>query len=65
MTINGSDYTFATRMGNVDLEFGEAHDCNGNAANPHCPHFGNAVINTLGTGLVLDKNVRFNIFILN
>jgi hypothetical protein len=64
MTINGLDYTFAARTGNFNLEFGEAYDCNGNVATPNCPHFGNVVINTLGTGLILDKNVKFNSFIL-
>jgi hypothetical protein len=59
MTIKGSDYTFAQRTGNINLEFGEAYDCNGMVhLNPHCPHFGNAIINTRGTGIILDPNVR-------
>lgn len=61
MTVNGSDYTFAVRTGDFNIVFGEATDCNGGSLQSNCPRFGNAVINTLGSGMILDRNVRLNV----
>ncbi|XP_048755582.2 A disintegrin and metalloproteinase with thrombospondin motifs 9-like [Ostrea edulis] len=61
MTVIGSDYTFAVRTGNFKLEFGEAQDCNGYSSMSGCHRFGNAVINTLGTGLILDRNAKWGL----
>jgi hypothetical protein len=59
MSINRSDYTFAEpATADSILTFGAAYDCNGGTLSSNCPRFGNAKINTLGTGLILDRNVR-------
>jgi hypothetical protein len=59
LSINRSDYTFAeSNTGNSILTFGAADDCNGGTSSSICPRFGKANINTLGTGLILNRNVR-------
>jgi hypothetical protein len=61
MTVIGTDYTFATRTGDFQLPFGRTADCGGEKFRSNCPYFGNAVINTQGTGLILDPNVRLQV----
>lgn len=60
MTVIGTDYTFAVLTGDFDLPFGTTADCGGESFRSNCPFFGNAVIDTRGTGMVLDKHVRSN-----
>ena len=57
MEINGKDYTFASPSGSP-LEYGYTTDCNGAADRNPCPRFGNATIDTGGTGLIFDPTVR-------
>ncbi|XP_048755486.2 A disintegrin and metalloproteinase with thrombospondin motifs 9-like [Ostrea edulis] len=65
MTINGADYTFAVRTGKFKLEFGQAMDCNGASSFSSCPHFGDAMINTLGTGIILDGSTAWGLIAAN
>ncbi|XP_056007344.1 A disintegrin and metalloproteinase with thrombospondin motifs 9-like isoform X2 [Ostrea edulis] len=57
MTVIGTDYTFAVLTGDFDLPFGTTADCGGESFRSNCPFFGNAVIDTRGTGMVLDKHI--------
>ena len=57
MEINGTDYTFASNSGSP-LKYGHITDCNGKYHLRPCPRFGNATINTGGTGLIFDPTVR-------
>ena len=57
MEINGTDYTFASHSGSP-LKYGHTTDCNGGASKNPCPRFGNATIDTGGTGLIFDPSVR-------
>ena len=57
MKINGTDYTFASHSGSP-LKYGHTKDCNGEAFRNPCPCFGNATIDTGGTGLIFNPTVR-------
>lgn len=61
MTVIGTDYTFASLTGDFNLPFGTTADCAGESFRSNCPYFGNAVINSRGTGMILDQNVRLHI----
>ena len=57
MEINETDYTFASPS-ESHLKYGHTTDCNGEAFRNPCPRFGNATIDTGGTGLIFDPTVR-------
>ncbi|XP_052678216.1 uncharacterized protein LOC128159195 [Crassostrea angulata] len=59
MTVNGTDYTFTSLTGSVPMQYGYAHDCNGEHTRDPCPHFGTATIDTRGTGLIVDPTIQF------
>lgn len=56
MTVNGTDYTFTSLTGSVPMQYGYAHDCNGEHFRNPCPHFGTVtiMIDTRETGLIVD-----------
>ncbi|XP_078312511.1 A disintegrin and metalloproteinase with thrombospondin motifs 9-like [Crassostrea virginica] len=58
MEIDGTDYTFASPSGSY-LKYGHITDCNGAADRNPCPRFGNATIDTGGTGLIFDPTSVF------
>ncbi|XP_078312928.1 A disintegrin and metalloproteinase with thrombospondin motifs 9-like [Crassostrea virginica] len=60
MKINGTDYTFTSHFGSP-LQYGHTTDCNGGASKNPCPRFGNATIDTGGTGLIFDPTSVFGI----
>lgn len=57
MVIHGTDLTFATMTGTYTFAYGETADCNGEDIKNTCHHFGNVIINTKGTGLIVDPTV--------
>lgn len=62
MEVVGGDYTFTSVTGSPTIGYGESDDCNGPYRLDPCPHFGHAVIDTRGTGLIVDPNVRSRVF---
>lgn len=63
MEVVGGDYTFTSVTGSPTIGYGESDDCNGPYRLNPCPHFGHAVIDTRGTGLIVDPNVRSRVLI--
>lgn len=61
MDVNRTDYTFTSTTGSINTKFGKAIDCNGPQYVDTCPHFGKAIIDTRGTGLIIDPTVWTNI----
>lgn len=61
MVVNGTDYTFTSVTGSPTMKYGESHDCNGISSRDPCPHFGNATIDTRGTGLIVDPSTTFGL----
>ncbi|XP_056007341.1 A disintegrin and metalloproteinase with thrombospondin motifs 9-like isoform X1 [Ostrea edulis] len=61
MTVIGTDYTFASLTGDFNLPFGTTADCAGESFRSNCPYFGNAVINSRGTGMILDQNITWSV----
>ncbi|XP_011419543.3 A disintegrin and metalloproteinase with thrombospondin motifs 20 [Magallana gigas] len=59
MEVEGTDYTFTSVTGSPTIKYGEAADCNGEYFRDPCPHFGHAIIDTRGTGLIVDPTVVF------
>eukprot|EP00105_Crassostrea_gigas_P005819 XP_011419543.1 PREDICTED: A disintegrin and metalloproteinase with thrombospondin motifs 20-like [Crassostrea gigas] len=59
MEVEGTDYTFTSMTGSPTIKYGEAADCNGEYFRDPCPHFGHAIIDTRGTGLIVDPTVVF------
>lgn len=57
MVVNGTDSTFTSLTGSKPVQYGYAHDCNGESFRDHCSHFGTATIDTRGTGLIVDPTV--------
>lgn len=57
MEVNGTDYTFTNISGSPTICYGEATDCNGESFLNPCLHFGNATIDTRGTGLIIHPTV--------
>lgn len=57
MEVEGTDYTFTSVTGSPTIKYGEAADCNGEYFRDPCPHFGHAIIDTRGTGLIVDPTV--------
>lgn len=61
MVVNGTDYTFTSVTGSPTIKYGESTDCNGQYDLNPCPHFGHAVIDTRGTGLIVDPSITFGL----
>ncbi|XP_011419542.3 A disintegrin and metalloproteinase with thrombospondin motifs 9 [Magallana gigas] len=61
MVVNGTDYTFTSVTGSPTIKYGESTDCNGQYYLNPCPHFGHAVIDTRGTGLIVDPSITFGL----
>lgn len=61
MEVNGTDYTFTNISGSPTISYGEATDCNGQKIWNPCPHFGNATIDTRGTGLIIHPTIAFGV----
>lgn len=64
MVVNGTDYTFTSVTGSPTIKYGESTDCNGQYYLNPCPHFGHAVIDTRGTGLIVDPSVRSSFILI-
>lgn len=64
MVVNGTDYTFTSVTGSPTMKYGESQDCNGISSRDPCPHFGNATIDTRGTGLIVDPSVRSSFILI-
>lgn len=59
MLINRTDLTFTTTTGSYKFAYGGTADCNGEDIINTCHHFGKAIINTRGTGLIVDPTLAF------
>ncbi|XP_062583805.1 uncharacterized protein LOC134245540 [Saccostrea cucullata] len=59
MEINGNDYNFTLLTGSPTISYGETMDCNGESFQDPCPRFSQAVINTTGTGLIVDPTLTW------
>ncbi|XP_062601054.1 A disintegrin and metalloproteinase with thrombospondin motifs 9-like [Saccostrea cucullata] len=59
MEIYCNDYTFTSVTGSPTIEYGQSTDCNGESFRNPCPRFSEAVINSMGTGLIVDPTIKW------
>ncbi|XP_061194716.1 uncharacterized protein LOC133202859 [Saccostrea echinata] len=61
MEIDGNDYQFTSLTGSPTVEYGQSTDCNGESFRNPCPRFSEAVIDTRGTGLIVDPTITWGV----